>query len=258
LRSAGTHPDSQWIAPEEIGKMIKIDQVRMVVDFVAQTAQQGGRKVVVVEPAEAMNRSAANALLKTLEEPSGAAFLVLISDAPGRLLPTIRSRCQRIDFPTPSLAAVRDWLRPRASSDVALDAALAEAAGQPMLASTLLDGVESGQQRRELATQLDEVLAGKVSALALAERWQQLAWLELLEWLSTRIAGAVRTKLAGMPALDAAVARLANADVEALFSLSDLVRERLNQTRSGSNPNIQLAIEIILFSACEAVNKKTR
>jgi DNA polymerase III subunit delta' len=257
LRSAGTHPDSQWIAPEETGKMIKVDQVRAVVDFVAQTAQQGGRKVVVVEPAEAMNRNAANGLLKTLEEPSGAACLILISDAPGRLLPTIRSRCQRIDFPIPPLAAVRSWLQGRAASEEALDAAIAEAVGRPMLASILLGGA-LGDQRRELAAELDQVLIGKVSVTALAERWQQLAWLDLLEWLTTRVAAAVRTKLARVPALDAVVARLAGADADALFALSDHLQERLNQTRNGGNPNIQLALEVILFNVCEAVHKKSR
>jgi hypothetical protein len=126
-----------------------------------------------------------------------------------------------------------------------------------LLASQLLDGVES-VQRGELAAQLAEVLTGKVSVPALAERWQQLSWLDLLEWLSTRISSAVRSKLGGVPALDAAVARLAGADAEALFALGDHLRERLNQTRNGGNPNTQLAIEVILFHACEAVNKKSR
>jgi len=257
LRATGNHPDSHWVAPEEAGKMIKIDQVRAVVDFVAQTAQQGGRKVVVIEPAEAMNRSAANALLKTLEEPAGAAFLILIADAPGRLLPTIRSRCQRIDFPAPPLAAVRAWLAPRAGDAAALDAVIGEAGGRPLLASTLLDGSESAQ-RSELTKQFAEVLAGKMSVLALAERWQQLPWLELLEWLSIRVSSAVRTQLGGVPALDSAVAQLASAEAEALFALGDHLRERLHQTRNGGNPNAQLAIETILFHACEAVNKKSR
>lgn len=256
LRLAGTHPDAQWLAPEEEGKMIKIDQVRAVVDFVAQTAQQGGRKVVVLEPAEAMNRNAANALLKTLEEPAGAATLVLISDAPGRLLPTIRSRCQRLDFPVPPQAALRSWLQARVSDSAALDAAIAEAGGRPLLASALLDGGENGQ-RGELATELDQVLAGRLSVATLAERWQPHGWLKLLEWLSSRVAGAVRTRLAGAAALDVAVARLAGADAEALFALDDLLRERLNQARAGNNLNAQLALEVILFNACEAVNKKS-
>jgi DNA polymerase-3 subunit delta' len=256
LRLAGTHPDAHWIAPEESGKMIKIDQVRAVVEFVAQTAQQGGRKVVVLEPAEAMNRSSANALLKTLEEPAGAATLILLADAPGRLLPTIRSRCQRIDFPVPPEAEVRRWLQARAADPAALDAAILDAGGRPMLASTLLDGAE-GDQRRELANELEQVLAGRLSVPTLAERWQQLPWIGLLEWLATRVAAALRTRLAGMPAPDAAVRHLAAAEAEALFALDDHLRDRLNQVRGGGNPNVQLALEVFLFNACEAVNKKS-
>jgi DNA polymerase III subunit delta' len=256
LRVAGTHPDAHWIAPEESGKMIKIDQVRAVVEFVAQTAQQGGRKVVVLEPAEAMNRSSANALLKTLEEPAGAATLILLSDAPGRLLPTIRSRCQRIDFPVPPEAEVRQWLQARTVDAAALDVAIVEAGGRPMLASALLDGAE-GEQRRELAAEFEQVLAGRVSIATLAERWQQLPWAGLLEWLATRVAAAVRTRVAGVPAPDGAVRQLAAADAEALFALDDHLRDRLNQVRGGGNPNVQLALEVFLFGACEAVNKKS-
>jgi DNA polymerase-3 subunit delta' len=256
LRLAGTHPDAHWIAPEETGTMIKIDQVRAVVEFVAQTAQQGGRKVVVLEPAEAMNRSSANALLKTLEEPAGAATLILLSDAPGRLLPTIRSRCQRIDFPVPPEADVRHWLQARAADPAALDIAIHEAGGRPMLASTLLDGAD-GDQRRELAAELEQVLSGRLSVTTLAERWQQLPWIGLLEWLATRVAAAVRTQLAGVPAPDGAVRYLAGASAEALFALDDHLRDRASQVRSGSNPNVQLALEVILFNACEAVNKKS-
>ncbi|HBZ99725.1 MAG TPA: DNA polymerase III subunit delta', partial [Pseudomonas sp.] len=64
-----------------------------LVGFVTQTAQLGGRKVILLEPAEAMNLNAANALLKSLEEPSGDTVLLLISHQPSRLLPTIKSRC---------------------------------------------------------------------------------------------------------------------------------------------------------------------
>ena len=116
LLAAQAHPDGHWLAPEEAGntlkgtRVIKIDQVRDLVERMVQTAQQGGRKVAVIAPAEAMNRNAANALLKTLEEPAGTALLILISDMPGRLLPTVRSRCQRLDFPIPAHAELQAWL----------------------------------------------------------------------------------------------------------------------------------------------------
>lgn len=93
LLAAGTHPDNYILEPEEADKAIKVDQVRDLVSFVVQTAQLAGRKVVLVEPTESMNINAANALLKSLEEPSGQTVLLLISHQPSRLLPTVKSRC---------------------------------------------------------------------------------------------------------------------------------------------------------------------
>ncbi|MBT4006051.1 MAG: DNA polymerase III subunit delta' [Rhodospirillales bacterium] len=75
---------------------IIIDDIRRVSDFLSLTAAEGGWRVVIVDGAEDMNRNAANALLKTLEEPPKKVILLLISHAPGRLLPTIRSRCRKL------------------------------------------------------------------------------------------------------------------------------------------------------------------
>lgn len=91
-RRAAT-PTITFLSLKRLDKAIKVDQVRDLVSFVVQTAQLGGRKVVLVEPVEAMNINAANALLKSLEEPSGNTILLLVSHQSSRLLPTIRSRC---------------------------------------------------------------------------------------------------------------------------------------------------------------------
>lgn len=77
---------------------IVVDDVRKVGGFLSLTALEGGWRVVIVDGAEDMNRNAANALLKTLEEPPGHAIVLLVSHAPGRLLPTIRSRCRRLSL----------------------------------------------------------------------------------------------------------------------------------------------------------------
>jgi len=77
---------------------IVVDDVRKVGAFLSLTALEGGWRVVIVDGAEDMNRNAANALLKTLEEPPGHAIVLLVSHAPGRLLPTIRSRCRRLSL----------------------------------------------------------------------------------------------------------------------------------------------------------------
>lgn len=110
LLAAGTHPDVFVLEPEEADKAIKVDQVRELVSFVVQTAQLGGRKVVLLEPVEAMNLNSANALLKSLEEPSGDTVLLLVSHQPSRLLPTVKSRCVQQVCPLPSLQQSLAWL----------------------------------------------------------------------------------------------------------------------------------------------------
>lgn len=96
LLAAGTHPDYFVLEPEEAEKPIRVDQVRDLVGFVVQTAQLGGRKVVLLEPAEAMNVNAANALLKSLEEPSGDTVLLLISHQPAACCrPSRAAACSR-------------------------------------------------------------------------------------------------------------------------------------------------------------------
>ncbi|MBX3707488.1 MAG: hypothetical protein KF911_12745 [Pseudomonadales bacterium] len=101
------HPDLRWIVPD--GSLIKVDAVRELAEFAQGTAQNGPRKVAVLIDAHAMNRNAANALLKTLEEPPAGTHLILVSCRPGRLLPTLRSRCQQITL-TADRSAARGWL----------------------------------------------------------------------------------------------------------------------------------------------------
>jgi DNA polymerase III delta' subunit len=97
LFNAETHPDFHLIQPID-AKTIKIDQIRDLIAKLNQTAQQGGYKVIIVTPAEALPTAAANALLKTLEEPAAKTVFFLISDSPALLPATIRSRCQSIIF----------------------------------------------------------------------------------------------------------------------------------------------------------------
>lgn len=101
------HPDLRWIAPE--GAVTKIDAIRELNEFAVGTSQIAPRKVAVIEAAHTLNRNSANALLKTLEEPPENTYLVLASCHPGRLIATIRSRCQLFKVRSqPALA--RSWL----------------------------------------------------------------------------------------------------------------------------------------------------
>ena len=104
------HADLHWIEPPEDKQAIGIDQIRELVADLSLTSFHGGGKVAVIDPANAMTISAANSLLKTLEEPPGDTTLILIADRTGRLPATLFSRCQRIDFAPPSEADGLAWL----------------------------------------------------------------------------------------------------------------------------------------------------
>jgi DNA polymerase-3 subunit delta' len=109
---------------------IKIDQIRGVSDFMTLSTHRHGYRVLLIHPAEAMNLAAANALLKTLEEPASRSVILLVSDQLGRLLATIRSRCQRVLIPMPESAVAVAWLTAQGLSNP--EAGLAAAGGAPL------------------------------------------------------------------------------------------------------------------------------
>jgi DNA polymerase-3 subunit delta' len=183
LLAAGTHPDNYVLEPEEADKAIKVDQVRDLVSFVVQTAQLGGRKVVLIEPVEAMNINAANALLKSLEEPSGNTVLLLVSHQPSRLLPTIKSRCVQQACPLPGREQSLIWLAealPTLSQDER-DELLTLAAGSP-LAAVDLQGQGVREQRALVVEGVKKLLKQQASPTQLAEGWNALPLLLLFDW----------------------------------------------------------------------------
>jgi DNA polymerase III subunit delta' len=114
---------------------IKIKALRAAIDWSQRTSARGGVKVLVIHPAQAMNGVTANALLKTLEEPPGRLRLLLTANDPEALLPTVRSRCQRLAIATPSAAAGSAWLAGQGVADA--EVLLAAAGGQVQAALAL-------------------------------------------------------------------------------------------------------------------------
>jgi len=150
---------------------------------VVQTAQMGGRKVVLIEPVEAMNINAANALLKSLEEPSGDTVLLLVSHQPSRLLPTIKSRCVQQACPLPSDAMSVAWLAdalPECTEEERVEL-LTLAAGSPLAAVSLqAQGVQ--EQRAQVVDGVKKLLKGQQSPTQLAEGWKDIPLLLLFDW----------------------------------------------------------------------------
>jgi DNA polymerase-3 subunit delta' len=183
LLKAGSHPDNYILEPEEADKAIKVDQVRDLVSFVVQTAQLGGRKVVLIEPVESMNINAANALLKSLEEPSGNTVLLLVSHQPSRLLPTVKSRCVQQACPLPSEAMSQAWLAKALPDCTEEERAelLTLAAGSPLAAVTLqAQGVRD--QRAQVVEGVKKLLKQQQSPTQLAEGWNAIPLLLLFDW----------------------------------------------------------------------------
>lgn len=139
---AHSHPDfmvlEREVEGDKVKKFISVDAARALPEFFAKTPSQSPFRVAIVDAADDMNMNAANALLKTLEEPPERGVLFLVAHAPGRLMPTIRSRCRRLTFQPWSDEAVAGFLRERVSlPEAQLLAVAAMARGAPGRALTL-------------------------------------------------------------------------------------------------------------------------
>jgi DNA polymerase-3 subunit delta' len=177
LFDARSHPDCVRVNLElrDDGKLrteIIVDQIRALGARLAMTAQFGGHQIALIDPADAMNANASNALLKTLEEPTAATLIILLSDAPARLSATIRSRCQRIDFRLPSTTQALAWLAAQSVDAKTAAIALNASGGNPGQA-LIWAGSGGLALREEVAADLRAVYAGTTTPLDVANRWSR-------------------------------------------------------------------------------------
>ncbi len=177
LLGAGSHPDLRTVGllARDDGRLkteIGVEQIRELAEWLALTPQFGRAQVALIEPADALNASAANALLKTLEEPLPGRYLLLVCSRPSKLPATIRSRCQRLQVPLPDPEQARSALLADGIDAAQVEPALAAADGHPGLARQMLqDG--SLELHRAVRSELKELAAGRIRAAVLAARWAQ-------------------------------------------------------------------------------------
>lgn len=172
------HPDAVFIGyawrmtpspPRQLTQIV-IEQIRALSERLGKTPQYGGAQVALVEPADAMNEAACNALLKTLEEPVSGRYLWLVTSDPMRLPATIRSRCQRLEFRLPPRDESLTWLASQGHVEKAVLEALDAARGHPGLADAWLrDGGMA--LRRDVAGDLAKIARGDIAAVETAQRW---------------------------------------------------------------------------------------
>lgn len=184
LVQAGHHSDLHLVASET--RSIGIDSIRQLSQVLNERPRLGHAKVAIINDAEKMTEAAANALLKTLEEPAGQATLLLVSAYPERLLPTIRSRCQQWLVPLPSAECVLAWLAKQdlaATGEQAMRAALNVNQGSPLATLAYLQGgCDAG--RHTLLSQFSHLQAQPQTVMtvhgALLADKVHLLWLQLL------------------------------------------------------------------------------
>ncbi len=200
LLAAGTHPDRLRVTLEEnprthvLRREILVEQIRALSARLALASQLGGWQVAIIDPADAMNGAAQNALLKTLEEPGAASLIVLIADQPSRLVATIRSRCQRLDFALPAADVALRWLAARGVEDA--PTLLEVAGGNPGLAWEL--AAHGGMaQRQAVARDLLALAAGRAAARAVGKAWAEDAPQARLEHAARLFHTALRARCRG-------------------------------------------------------------
>ncbi len=260
----GNHPDYRYLEPKEeetdeagkvtkkASKEIKVEQVREISDFLGLSAHRGGWRCALIYPAELMNSAAANALLKTLEEPPPRVLLILVAHKPGRLLPTVRSRCRKIAVGLPAASAALAWMQ--AAGIAQPEDVLAEAGGAPLAAITYAEA-ERSDQRGQFLDRLANPTQLDVCAVAEAYKpWLPEAWGWLLRWvhdvLSQRLAGTSRY----FPARTEAISRIAaQADLAGLLAFE---QELAQAGRWLRHPlNVTLLLESWLIRYVAAVSK---
>lgn len=175
-------------APEDKGRetrastVIRVDQVRALIDVCQKRPQTATRKVMLLCPAEALNTNAANSLLKILEEPPADSLFLLVTHQRSRLPATILSRCVRMDFTAPDRAEALSWLTNQGLSEGIAAASLSLTGGAPLEA---LRYSQSGflPQRMALIADLESLLTRKDDAVSCALRWKAIGAGRCLSWL---------------------------------------------------------------------------
>lgn len=248
LMQSGNHPDYHQVRPEKEGKAITVDQIRQCNRVALESSQLNGFRLIVIEPAESMNESAANALLKTLEEPPEKCVFVLVTHQLNQLLPTIVSRCQLINIAVPSAHQASEWVATQLNTSIPEYAAhLHDNAPLLTLKFVESDGVKqlNALERAFISSVSGDVTGALQCAQLVAEEPSvRLNWL----WYLMSDAQKVHFGIATQDALPGAkeLARLLSYNT--LYQHSQALIELKERLRAFSGLNAELLVTQWLFN----------
>jgi DNA polymerase-3 subunit delta' len=254
LIAAGSHADLMWVLLEEEKMQLSVDQIRAVSERLSKTSYRQGYKVAIIDPAHQMSIAAANAVLKTLEEPPANSLLILLTSHPSLLPPTVGSRCQRVAIARPSRPAALQWLR---DQQVSADPALLEFTSGAPLRALAYAGPQFTNLDQDMQGALGALFRGEADVTQLASEWakqslpERLVWLDL--WL-TSLGRAALTQNAEQLTFPARSAHLPSlpptANISSVYALVDRARS-LKAQLARTALQRELAIESWLLALME-------
>ena len=187
---ARSHPDVRLINIDESVEQIKVDEIREINQFIMLSRQQGTYKIICIDQAERMNLNAANALLKTLEEPPANSVLFLISDNSSKLLATIKSRCQTWKFGLPNKQLALDWLQQQ-SENAKWDNLLSVSGFRPLYALELHE-TGQGELRTVFYHEIDKLMRDREKVTKISANLQNEELETLVNWQQSWCSDLVR------------------------------------------------------------------
>lgn len=256
LISSDSHPDFFKIFIEPDSKSIKIDQLRELIEQLNTTSQRSGYQVALIYPAEAMNLAAANALLKTLEEPPGQVLFILVSHQLGDLPATIISRCQRINFVGNEDLITTTWLQEQLASqpEKVNPTLLLRSADYAPLRALQLAASNYFELRALLLKHLQAISQGNTHATGLVFKYEAEESLLLIQaWISIAIdvarlqLGVLHTYIVNLDCLELLITLSEKLAVVPLQQFLIALIHARNLLKSASNANVQLVIETLLL-----------
>lgn len=190
LLKAGNHPDFWTLEPQSGKSTLAVDQIRELLSRAQLTAHYRGGRVALIQPADRMSVSAANALLKTLEEPGEGMLFVLLSAHPAGLPTTIRSRCQILSLPAPTAEQALEWMMAQGVERGRALALLEVSAGAPLAALERAKTI-TANAIESVAQDVQALFEGRCEPLAAARRWNEVG----MENASDAVRAAVRARI---------------------------------------------------------------
>ena len=244
LNCAKVHPDLLIIRPEEDKQHISVDQIRAMNDELNLTSTRNGYRVAIVEPAHQMTIAAANSLLKTLEEPNKNTLIILVTAQLGSLLPTIRSRCQKVAVSIPTVNEAQSWIEKNTGRTAPLEL-LSYVGGSPILAKEYLNGSYESL-RDSMMEGVTSLTSGSADLTQLAQSWSDQQLPDRLRWLDFWLSKKIRQEVANSEypsGYNEAYAYNQKPSVFLMYRTLDKLREMISQLQRTS-----LQRELLLVS----------